>query len=86
MVSVSEAFVKGFVEEFKEFAGATAVLQSETGGAEGQTYLLFEDPFAKVRGLWSCSGVSSRHDRVRERVCPNQVHWSAALMGGVIYD
>ena len=24
-----------------------------------------------------------RHDRVRERVCPNQVLWFAALMGGV---
>ena len=32
------------------------MLQSETGGAQGQTYFLFQDPFAKVRGLWSCSG------------------------------
>ena len=29
---------KGFVEESMELAGATHVLQSETGGAEGQTY------------------------------------------------
>ena len=40
-----QASVKGFVEESMELAGATHVLQSETGGAEGQTYLLFQDPF-----------------------------------------
>ena len=32
-----------FAEELKELAGATHVLQSETGGAEEQAYSLFQE-------------------------------------------
>ena len=39
-----QASVKGFLEESMELAGATHVLPSESGGAEGQTYLLFQVP------------------------------------------
>ena len=45
MVSVPETSAKGFVEEFKEFAGVTYVLQPETGGAEEL------DTFTKFTGL-----------------------------------
>ena len=35
--------MKVFAEELKAWAEATQVLQSETGGAEGQTYSLFQE-------------------------------------------
>ena len=37
------------------------------------------------RSTQASSWVSSRRERGRERVCPNRVHWSAALMGGVTF-
>jgi len=43
VASDHEASVKGFAEELKALADATQVLQSETGGAEGQTYSLFQE-------------------------------------------
>ena len=35
--------MKSFAEELKALAEATQVLQSETGGAEGQMYSLFQE-------------------------------------------
>ena len=35
--------MKVFAEELKAWAEATQVLQSETGGAKGQTYSLFQE-------------------------------------------
>ena len=35
--------MKAFAEELKALAEATQVLQSETGGAEGQMYSLFQE-------------------------------------------
>ena len=43
VASDHEASVKGFAEELKALEDATHVLQSETGGAEGQTYSLFQE-------------------------------------------
>jgi len=43
VASDHEASVKAFAEELKALADATHVLQSETGGAEGQTYSLFQE-------------------------------------------
>jgi len=43
VASDHEASVKAFAEELKALADATQVLQSETGGAEGQTYSLFQE-------------------------------------------
>ena len=43
VASDHEASVKAFAEELKALAEATQVLQSETGGAEGQTYSLLQE-------------------------------------------
>ena len=43
VASDHEASVKAFAEELKALTDATQVLQSETGGAEGQTYSLFQE-------------------------------------------
>ena len=55
-----------------KLAGAKHVLQSETGGTEGQTYLLFQESSSVVQRL--------RHISQD----PFEVHWPAALMGRVI--
>merc|ERR1712064_21522 len=43
VASDHEASVKAFAEELKALTDATQVLKSETGGAEGQTYSLFQE-------------------------------------------
>ena len=65
----SQASVQGFVEESMKLAGAKHVLQSKTGGTEGQTYLLFQESSPVVQRL--------RHISQD----PFEVHWPAALMG-----
>ena len=67
----SQASVNVFVEESTKLAGAKHVLQSETGGTEGQTCLLFQESSSVVQRL--------RHISQD----PFEVH--AALMGRVIY-
>jgi len=43
VASDHEASVTSFAEELKALTDATQVLQSETGGAEGQTYSMFQE-------------------------------------------
>ena len=43
VASDHEASVTAFAEELKALTDATQVIQSETGGAEGQTYSLFQE-------------------------------------------
>ena len=43
MASDHEASVESLANELKALADATQVLQSETGGADGQTYSLFQE-------------------------------------------
>ena len=52
-----------------KLAGTKLVLQSETGGTEGHTYLLFQESSSVVQRL--------RHISQD----PFEVHWPAALMG-----
>ena len=42
VASDHEASGRAFADELKALAEATQVLQSETGGADGQTYSLFQ--------------------------------------------
>ena len=41
--NLADASVEAFAQEFKELADETQVLKSETCGAEGQTFSLFQD-------------------------------------------
>ena len=48
-----EASRKAFADELKALPEATQVLQSETGGADGQTYSLFQENLSAALQTWT---------------------------------
>ena len=75
VASDHEAFVKVFAEELKTWTEATQMLQSETDGADGQTYSLFQE--SSRAALQTSTGLKEFDMMTAVRRLAEQEHFAA---------